>query len=358
MKLKMCILQNDHKNKINITYDDINYLLPLKYVSLCVFPNVNDNQINKITDTLLLYFDQIYSFHQGNHIVLLLNFSVFLEKKEIYRIWINSIKFCNLHIGISRIQNVEQFLEDITKNTKSTLYFEALMDLLLSMLQIKSKEIDIIRNYIQSEPKIFKFIFKAIQNDTEINAYFDHLFQYTSSLSVAFTIAFLEIAIYNLTILGTEIDSEMVRATYQFHWQRIADYNSLKHFIKDALQSFWYNEKNIENRDSDYSDAIYQSIIYIKQHYFEDISLDELAQQVNLNSSYLSFLFKKEVGTTFLQYLNNIRLENACALLKNSPNLAVESISAQVGYRTPSYFYKIFREKYGMSPNQWRKKNM
>ena len=260
--------------------------------------------------------------------------------------------------GISCVQNVEQFLEDINRNTKSTLYFEALMDLLLSMLQIKSKEIDIIRNYIQYGPKIFKFIYKAIQHDTEINAYFEHLFQYTSSLSIAFTIAFLEIAIYNLTILGTEIDSEMVRATYKFHWQRIVDYNSLKHFIRDALQSFWCYDESIENRDSDYSDAIYQSIIYIKQNYFKDISLDELAQQVNLNPSYLSSLFKKEVGTTFLQYLNNIRLENACALLKNSPNISIEVISAQVGYRTPSYFYKVFREKYGMSPNQWRKKNV
>lgn len=44
--------------------------------------------------------------------------------------------------------------------------------------------------------------------------------------------------------------------------------------------------------------------------------------------------------------------------LKNSPNISIEVISAQVGYRTPSYFYKVFREKYGMSPNQWRKKNV
>ncbi len=46
---------------------------------------------------------------------------------------------------------------------------------------------------------------------------------------------------------------------------------------------------------------------------------------------------------TFLQYLQDIYLKKACDLLKNSPALTVESISSHVGFRTPSYFYKVFQ---------------
>lgn len=58
----------------------------------------------------------------------------------------------------------------------------------------------------------------------------------------------------------------------------------------------------------------------MEQHYQEDLSLDELAEILTVNASYLSYIFKKETGSTVVQYLTSLRMEQACRLLKNRPD--------------------------------------
>ena len=86
----------------------------------------------------------------------------------------------------------------------------------------------------------------------------------------------------------------------------------------------------------------------------QDISLDKLAEILTINASYLSYIFKKETGSTIVQYLTNVRMEQACELLCHRPDLTMEEIALQTGYNSTTYFHKIFRSKFGVSPRQWQ----
>ena len=358
LKLKMCMLQNTHTGDIRLSNTDISYLLPFRYVALCVISGVRNTQINWIYNTLSPYFEQIYFFRQGKNIIFLFNFSVELNKSKIYHILNMCFSNVSLNVGVSRVQSVSRLTEEINSNMNSTLFYEALIELLLSILPIKPEDLKEIWEHIQYVSSTFMYILKAVMNDNGIEDYMEHLLKKTTSLTMAYTLAFLEIAAYYFVIFGNEIEPEPLKKKYTYHLQRIADFSSFKNVIKEVIKNFWSNDETVEHPHSGYSNKVYQCILYIRQNYFKDLSLEELAEQVNLNPSYLSSIFKKEVGMTFLQYLQDIRLKKACDLLKNSPDLTVESISSHVGFRTPSYFYKVFRAHYGISPNKWRFKKL
>lgn len=92
---------------------------------------------------------------------------------------------------------------------------------------------------------------------------------------------------------------------------------------------------------------------YIYTHTQEDISLDQMAEYSNVSSFYLSKLFKEEKGVTFVNFLNDTRLEKSRDLLRNS-ELSIKEITAEVGYNDQNYFSRIFRNKYGVTPTEFR----
>lgn len=94
---------------------------------------------------------------------------------------------------------------------------------------------------------------------------------------------------------------------------------------------------------------------HIEEHIGDDISLDRLSDLVNISPRYLSKVFKEKTGTNFLDYVTNCRLETAASLLK-STELKISTICEKVGYFSTSHFIKKFKERYGMTPNQFRNK--
>ncbi len=93
---------------------------------------------------------------------------------------------------------------------------------------------------------------------------------------------------------------------------------------------------------------------YINQHYTDNISLAETAHAVGLSKSYLSDIFKKEIGITFLSYITNLRIEKAKLLLSDS-NMKMYEISDAVGFQDYTYFSQIFKKKVGMTLSDYRK---
>lgn len=92
---------------------------------------------------------------------------------------------------------------------------------------------------------------------------------------------------------------------------------------------------------------------YIKTHY-RDICTQELMEQFHFQKDYFNRLIKKKTGMTYSEYLQNIRLHQAKKLLRET-NYSVSQIAEMVGYHNKGYFYKIFTEKYGMTPARYRK---
>ncbi len=91
---------------------------------------------------------------------------------------------------------------------------------------------------------------------------------------------------------------------------------------------------------------------YIGSHYDQDIGLDSLAEMVQLNPAYLSNLFKKEVGTSFIKYLTNLRIKKAKEYLLK--DYRVVDVSHMVGYNNYRHFCDIFKRYVGQSPKEFR----
>lgn len=84
-----------------------------------------------------------------------------------------------------------------------------------------------------------------------------------------------------------------------------------------------------------------------------DLSLRAQAELLNLNSSYLSTLFKKEVGMTLTDYVNNKRIEHAIFLL-NTTTLQIQTIAQHCGIPDVNYFTKTFKKHIGKTPKEYR----
>lgn len=105
-----------------------------------------------------------------------------------------------------------------------------------------------------------------------------------------------------------------------------------------------------------HSRAIVQAMEYISRHYAENINLEMTAEYVRKSKNYFSYLFKKEAGVSFVEYLNGIRVKEAKKLLDTTDQMTYE-ISEKVGFNDYKYFSGIFKKQTGMSPAQYRKRN-
>ena len=106
------------------------------------------------------------------------------------------------------------------------------------------------------------------------------------------------------------------------------------------------------NDDSvDRIDHIYS---YILDHYDEDISLSEVASDINMTGSAFSHFIKKRTGKTFSQLINDLRIKYACKLLSET-DLNISEICFKTGYRNLSYFNRQFRSINNCSPLEFRK---
>ena len=94
-------------------------------------------------------------------------------------------------------------------------------------------------------------------------------------------------------------------------------------------------------------------ITLMKEELHRDLTLNGLAQTVNLSLPYLHHLFKAETGTTPWLYLHSLRLEKARELLVTTM-LSVKQIMIRVGMKDKSHFGREFKKTYGQSPGQYR----
>ena len=94
---------------------------------------------------------------------------------------------------------------------------------------------------------------------------------------------------------------------------------------------------------------------YITTNYFNDISLEEISKIANLSPTAFCRLFKQRTNRHFVEYLNEVRISNACKFLLET-NLNISEIAFQCGYKTLSNFNKIFKKTTALSPKEYRQK--
>ena len=138
---------------------------------------------------------------------------------------------------------------------------------------------------------------------------------------------------------------------WQFQVEYVNTYRELKTFMNSVLQGVIEYIKDEKSKKS--KKRIELAKVFIEDNYRKQITLNDVAEYVELNSSYFSNLFKEEEGINFSEYLLNVRMEKAKKLLKD-PKVKVYEIGNLVGYEDAVSFGRAFKKKIGMSPKEYR----
>ncbi|MGI9294964.1 MAG: helix-turn-helix domain-containing protein, partial [Pseudomonadales bacterium] len=96
------------------------------------------------------------------------------------------------------------------------------------------------------------------------------------------------------------------------------------------------------------------AVDYILNHYGEDITVERIADSVNISPSRLSALFREHFGISLIKWRDHIRMEKAKELISHT-NLSIGDIAARVGYPDPLYFSRRFNNHFGFAPTSLRK---
>ena len=102
------------------------------------------------------------------------------------------------------------------------------------------------------------------------------------------------------------------------------------------------------------SGLVKEIILYLEDHFAQDLSLDDLSAHFHKTPEYLCSVFKSVTGETIMHYLRRIRIHHAKVLLMESPDTGIKDISRSCGFSSVSYFGRVFRETTGYTPQGYR----
>ena len=128
--------------------------------------------------------------------------------------------------------------------------------------------------------------------------------------------------------------------------------NSILYEYLFLLAEKFPNEAMIcDEKKSDYAK---EALNFIESNYCDPITIQDIADHLNINRSYLHRVFKALTGGSIQNYLLDYRIRQACILLQ-STDLSVRAIAHSVSYADPLYFSRLFRQKKGLSPSEYRR---
>lgn len=108
-----------------------------------------------------------------------------------------------------------------------------------------------------------------------------------------------------------------------------------------------------EEREQSRSHVFRRALLYIEQKYKDDISMEQIAEYVNLSPHYFSKLFKQHAGETFIDHVTGLRMKEAKHLIVEQ-GLSLKEICYEVGYKDPNYFSRVFKKATGITPSEYR----
>lgn len=158
----------------------------------------------------------------------------------------------------------------------------------------------------------------------------------------------------------TELEQQ---AAIQKYFNQILSF--MEHVLGDYISGNALPVKDLRKILQKYASNMLQSsgndrmvdliIQYIQEHYCDDLSTAMLSEQFGLSSNYITNLLKQELGIRYNDYITRLRLDHAKELLLTT-NLSVKNITSACGYYSQSHFTKLFVEKEGCTPIEYRKR--
>ncbi|MFA9457339.1 response regulator [Halalkalibacter sp. AB-rgal2] len=124
--------------------------------------------------------------------------------------------------------------------------------------------------------------------------------------------------------------------------------------LKNDLESLAHVVNSLAGYDPE--ELIETIKLYIKNHFHEDLSLKDIAAQLNFSTDYLSKVFKKHTGETPIKYLTRLRINEAKRLLTTNVNMDIKTVGKLVGYPDQHYFSRVFKNNTDYYPSEYRER--
>lgn len=160
-------------------------------------------------------------------------------------------------------------------------------------------------------------------------------------------LSLLRIVESKISFLLTSIEAEH---SLMSHFSEVPDPEIRQHLGKLAESWFLHPERN----KKEFKQIIKSACDFIHAHYQDDLTLTQMAEYTNVSISHFGSLFKRYTGETLIAYINQVRVEKAKELLRNSDD-KIYLIAEKVGFSSQHYFIRVFKNVKGMSPNEYRK---
>lgn len=159
-----------------------------------------------------------------------------------------------------------------------------------------------------------------------------------------------EIELYLEQNYGKIAYADIFEKNQYLNYQEVENFDSSEQLQKELLK-FLERVMHYMQHKKDGFDSIEQ---YIQEHYAEPISLADMAEKFHMNPVYFCQYFKKKKGITYVQFLNQVRVEAAKRLLREG-ELSSEQVSEKVGISNPNYFGRLFKKVTGMTTGEYRR---
>ncbi len=297
-------------------------------------------------------------FRQGQEIVLLLMANEESRLKAlveaVHRALVNGEENENTGtVGRSRIHQKAEELPDAFEEAKRAVLtrFYLGQNKLIASEEIEGKCIDIVYDL---EPMVSQLVHalelcdyikaKKIMEQIFLDLSYCHPDKFRKYMHTLIEMLIVRVRDFENILLTQGQD-------FRFFIDYLNTYRELKTYMNSLLQDaveFIRTEKEKKSKK-----RIELAKTFIEEHYKEPITLNDIADHVELNASYFSNLFKVETGMNFSEYLLNVRMDQAKKLLRD-PKIKVYEIGNMVGYEDAVSFGRAFKKKFDMSPKDYR----
>ncbi len=125
----------------------------------------------------------------------------------------------------------------------------------------------------------------------------------------------------------------------------------IKNIISEVILRVF--EKSAINQDTKTSPLVQSTVSFMMKHFKEDITIFSVSKEFAVTPKYLGAVFKKNIGISFHDYLNNLRLKFACDLLRNT-NSSVKETAFDSGFNSVEHFVYVFKKYLKITPGKFR----
>lgn len=127
---------------------------------------------------------------------------------------------------------------------------------------------------------------------------------------------------------------------------------AIRHDIKTLNGKYHEHAYGLDSKVTPSSEPIYAIVRYLEERFREQISLQNVCDEFDLSPSHFSHSFKKATGTSPMQYLTRIRIEEAIRLLQRG-DMLIKDVAVSVGYEDALYFSRLFKLTTGYPPSHY-----